>query len=196
MGSEPSLASLTLSCELDADDLRDVMAASRLLTVLRRSWIVASVVLLALLVELLLLLRMVASRPPDTTLRGPVRAELAVGAVICMLLALWSSIRAWRLSPRRQASHALARGIWQRGPHKYELAAEGVTWQAPDGSIVFLPWSVLTGVRETSRLYLLLDQRGRHVRGFIPKHGIDDLVREAEIGRFLRSRIRSGNFLS
>jgi hypothetical protein len=192
MASEPSLASLTLRCELDTDDLRDVMAASRLLTVLRRSWIVASVVLLALLVELLLLLRMVASRPPaDTALRGPVRMELAVGAVICVLLALWSAIRAWRLSPRRQAGHALARGVWQRGPHKYELAAEGVTWQAPDGSIVFLPWSVLTGVRETSRLFLLLDQRGRHVRGFIPKHGIDDPVREAEIGRFLRGRIRS-----
>jgi hypothetical protein len=192
MGFEPSLASLTLSCDLDAEDLRDVMAASRLLTVLRRSWIVASVVLLALLAELLLLLRMVASRPAaDTAVRGPVRAELAVGAVICVLLALWSAIRVWRLSPRRQASHALARGVWQRGPHTYELAAEGVTWQAPDGSIVFLPWSVLTGIRETSRLYLLLDQRGRHVRGFIPKHGIDDPVREAEIGRYLRNRIRS-----
>ena len=45
-----------------------------------------------------------------------------------------------------------------------KLRDEGVAWKAPDGSAVFLPWSVLTGVRETERLFLLLDQGGSHVR--------------------------------
>jgi hypothetical protein len=192
MGSEPALAGVTLRCELDATDLRDLMAASRLLTILRRSWMIASAVLFALLVELLLLLHMVASRHrARAAFGGPVQLALTAGAVFCALLIVWCAVRVWRLSPGRQASHALARGAWQSGQHRYELTAEGITCRSPDGSTVFLPWSVLSGVRETTRLFLLLDRRGRHVRGFIPKHGIDDPVREAEIGRLLRSRIRA-----
>ena len=66
--------------------------------------------------------------------------------------------------------------------HQYKLRDEGVAWKAPDGSAVFLPWSALTGVRETARLFLLLDQEGRHVRGFVPKAGPGDLPPDAELG--------------
>jgi hypothetical protein len=52
-----------------------------------------------------------------------------------------------------------------------------MAWRAPDRSAVFLPWSALAGVRETDRMFLLLDREGRHVRGFIPKSGQDDLRR-------------------
>jgi hypothetical protein len=57
-----------------------------------------------------------------------------------------------------------------------------------------VPWSVFTGIRETQRLFLLLDQHGRHVRGFIPKRGIDDPVHVAELGRFVRGRIRAAAY--
>jgi hypothetical protein len=60
---------------------------------------------------------------------------------------------------------------------------------APDGSAVFLPWSALTGVRETGRLFLLLDLQDRHVRGFIPKASPGDLPPDAELGDFIRERI-------
>jgi hypothetical protein len=66
-----------------------------------------------------------------------------------------------------------------------------VAWKAPDGSAVFLPWSALTGVRETGRLFLLLDQEGRHVRGFVPKAGPDDLAPDVELGDLIRGWIQS-----
>ncbi len=194
MASKTAVSVFTLRCELDRDDVRDVMAASRLLTILRRSWMVACAVLVALLAELLLLLRLVISRPADhAAFHGPVRLELGVGAAFCVLLVCWSVLRVWRLSPGPQAGDALARGVWQRGPHQYELSADGVTWRAPDRSLAFVPWSVFTGMRETERLFLLLDQHGRHVRGFIPKRGIDDPVRVAELGRFVRGSIRAAS---
>jgi hypothetical protein len=64
--------------------------------------------------------------------------------------------------------------------------------KAPDGSAVFLPWSALTGVRETRRLFLLLDLQDRHVRGFIPKASPGSLPPDAELGDFIRERITAG----
>ena len=98
----------------------------------------------------------------------------------------------WRLSPGHQARHALASGVWQSGIHQYKLRDEGVAWKAPDGSAVFVPWSALTGVRETGRLFLLLDQEDRHVRGFIPKASPADLPPDADLGDFIQERITAG----
>ncbi|HKB30716.1 MAG TPA: YcxB family protein [Streptosporangiaceae bacterium] len=194
MADKSAVSLFTLRCELDRDDVRDVMAASRLLTILRRSWMVACAVLVALLAELVVLLRLVISRPPGhTAFHGPVRLELVVGVACCVLLVCWSVLRVWRLSPGPQASDALARRVWQRGAHQYELSADGVTWRAPDRSLTFVPWSVFSGIRETERLFLLLDQRGRHVRGFIPKRGVGEPARVAELGRFVRGRIRAAS---
>jgi integrase/recombinase XerD len=74
-------------------------------------------------------------------------------------------------------SRAGERRVAERGTHEYKLGDEGMAWRAPDRSAVFLPWSALAGVRETDRMFLLLDREGRHVRGFIPKSGQDDLRR-------------------
>jgi hypothetical protein len=119
-------------------------------------------------------------------------AVSSVASCLCGLLVCWSALRVWRLSPGHQARHALASGVWQSGIHQYKLRDEGVAWKAPDGSAVFLPWSALTGVRETGRLFLLLDQEGRHVRGFIPKASPGDLPPDAELGDFIRERITAG----
>ena len=54
---------LVLRCELGWEDVREIMAASRLLTLMRRSWLTAGVMFAALLAESLVLLRLVVTRP-------------------------------------------------------------------------------------------------------------------------------------
>src|SRR5256884_4669270 len=54
---------LVLRCELGWEDVREIMAASRLLTLMRRSWLTARVMVAALLAESLLLLRLLVTRP-------------------------------------------------------------------------------------------------------------------------------------
>src|SRR2546430_4348429 len=52
---------LVLRCELGWEDVREIMAASRLLTLMRRSWLTAGVMFAALLAESLVLLRLLVS---------------------------------------------------------------------------------------------------------------------------------------
>jgi hypothetical protein len=181
-----------LRCDLRWEDVREVMATSRLLTLMRRSWLVAGVMFGGLLAESIVLLHAVAARPAAYgTHYHPLLGELMAGACLSLLLFCWSAVRVWRLSPGRQAYGALASGTWQRGVYEYKFRPDGVAWRAPDRSAVFLPWSVLTGVRETKRLYILLDQGGRHVRGFVPKTGLDGPEPNPRLGQLLRERIRS-----
>jgi hypothetical protein len=188
---------VVLRCDLDWEDIREVMATSRLLILIRRSWLVAGIMFGALLAESIALLRVVVTRPASYGAhRGPLLGELIAGATLCLLLVVWSALRVWRLSPGRQARHALASGVWQSGMHEYKLRDEGMAWRAPDRSAVFLPWSALTGVRETERMFLLLDQEGRHVRGFVPKAAQADLPPHVELGRLLRDRITAVTSLS
>jgi hypothetical protein len=181
---------VVLRCDLGWEDVREVMATSRLLTLMRRSWAVAGFMFAALLAESVVLLRVVVSRPAAYGSRqGPLLGELIAAVGLCVLLVCWSALRVWRLSPGHQARHALASGVWQSGIHQYKLRDEGVARKAPDGSAVFLPWSALTEVRETERLFLLMDQEGRHVRGFIPKTGQGELPPEPDLGTMIRERI-------
>lgn len=178
--------------ELGWEDVREVMAASRLLIIMRRSWLVTGVMFAALLVVSIVLLRIVVTRPAAYgSHRGDLRDELVAGVSLCLLLACWSALRVWRLSPGRQARHALANGVWLSGTYEYKLRQDGVASRAPDGSAVFLPWSALAGASETGRLFLLLDQEGRNVRGFIPKAGPAGQPPDADLGTLIRGRIRS-----
>lgn len=129
---------------------------------------------------------------PTGAHRGLLLDELIASVGLCLLLVCWSALRAWRLSPGRQARQVLANGVWPYGTYEYKLRHDGVAWRAPDGSAVFLPWSALAGTCETARLFLLMDQEGRNVRGFIPRTGRSDLYPDAELGRLIRERIRSG----
>ena len=149
--------------------------------------------LAALLAESLVLLRLVVTSPAAYgARRGLLLHELIAGASLCLLLVCWSALRAWRLSPGRQARHALANGVWLCGTYEYKLRHDGVAWKAPDGSAAFLPWPALAGACETGRLFLLLDQEGRNVRGFIPKTGRGGLQPDAELDSLIRERISSG----
>ena len=183
----------TFQAELGRDEVREVMAASGIISLLRRSWLIAGVLFAALVAAAAVLLRAVAARAAAGGSHHELLvAELAAGCGLCALLLLWSAQRVWRLSPGRQASRALVSGVWQPGVHEYKLLVEGVAWHCPDGSATFLPWSALTGVRETKRLFLLLDQEDRHVRGFIPKAGMAHLPPEVGIVGLIRDQITTG----
>src|SRR5256886_7372301 len=109
---------LVLRCELGWEDVREVMAASRLLTLMRRSWLTAGVLFAALLAESLILLRLGVTRPAGYGAhRGLLLDELIAGASLCLLLACWSALRGWRLSAGGQARHALAHRVWPRRTH-------------------------------------------------------------------------------
>ena len=184
---------VVLRCDLGWEDVREVMATSRLLTLIRRCLLIGGVVFAALTAESIVLLRAVITRPAGYGAhRGPLLGELIAVATLCLLLACWSALRVWRLSPGHQARHALTTGVWQSGIHEYKIRDEGMAWKAPDRSAVFLPWSVLTGVRETERLFLLLDRGGSHVRGFIPKAATGDLPPGTELGGLIRKHIGPG----
>src|SRR5436309_14236991 len=184
---------LVLRCEFGWEDVREIMAASRLLALMRRSWLAAGIMFAALLAESLVLLRLVVARPAAYGAhRGLLLDELIAGASLCLLLVCWSALRVWRLSAGRQARHALANGVWPRGTYDYKLRHDGVACKAPDGSATFLPWPALAGACETERLFLLLDQEGRNVRGFIPKTGRGDLRPDGELSSLIRERISSG----
>jgi hypothetical protein len=186
--------SVVLRYDLGWEDVREIMATSRVLVLMRRSWAVAGLMFAGLLAESVALLRTVVTRPavygPG---QGPLRGELIAAASLCALLVCWSALRVWRLSAGHQARHALAAGVWQSGIHQYKLREEGVAWKAPDGSAVFLPWSALTGVRETERMFLLLDQGNQHVRGFIPKAPSGDVPPDPGLGDLIRARIATGS---
>jgi hypothetical protein len=177
-------------CELGQGEVREIMAASGLISLLRRSWLIAGMLFAALLATALVLLHAMASRPSASgTHHNLLVGELVAGAVLCALLTLWSVQRVWRLSPGPQAHRALASGTWQRGTHEYRLLTTGLAWHSPDGSATYVPWSALTGIRETKRLFLLLDQDGGHVRGFIPKAALADLPPDTKLGELIRERI-------
>src|SRR5260370_31986163 len=109
---------LVLRCELGWEDVREVMAASRLLTLMRRSWLTAGVMFAALLAESLVLLRLVVTRPAAYGVhRGLLLDELIAGASLCLLLVCWSALRVWRLSPGSHARHALPNGVRLRGAY-------------------------------------------------------------------------------
>lgn len=190
MAMPETVGGTVFQCVLGRDDVREVMAHSGIISLLRRSWLTAGVLFAVLLAAGVVLLRAAAVQSASGGAHHQLLiGELAAGTGLCLLLVMWSLQRVWRLSPGRQASRALVSGVWQGGVHEYKLMVEGIAWHAPDGSATFLPWSALTGVRETKRLFLLLDQGDRHVRAFIPKSGLARLPPEVEIGRLIRDQI-------
>src|ERR1700760_1125477 len=79
---------IVVRCELGWAEVREVMAASRLLTLTRRSWLTAGVFFAALLAEAVVLLRFVAARPAAAygSHRGLLLDELIAGVGLCLLL--------------------------------------------------------------------------------------------------------------
>src|SRR6266404_4506417 len=135
MAMPETVSGAVFQCELGRDEVREIMAHSGIISLLRRSWLIAGVLFAALLAAAVVLLRTVAARPAaGGTHHELLLGELAAGTGLCALLVMWSVQRVWRLSPGRQASRALVSGAWQRGEHEYKLLVEGIAWHSPDGS--------------------------------------------------------------
>ena len=62
--------SVVLRCDLGWEDVREVMETSRLLTLMRRSWMVAGFMFTALLAESVVLLRPEREREPAAEMAG------------------------------------------------------------------------------------------------------------------------------
>src|SRR5204863_18261 len=123
---------LVLRCELGWEDVREIMAASRLLTLMRRSWLTAGVMFAALLAESLVLLRLVITRPAAYGAhRGLLLDELIAGASLCLLLVCWSALRVWRLSPGTQPRIALPTGGGRAGQTGTRSRPTGWAGRAP-----------------------------------------------------------------
>jgi len=112
MATAGTTAHVVLRCDLGWEDVREVMETSRLLTLMRRSWMVAGFMFTALLAESIVLLRVVSGRPAAYgSHQGSLLRELIAAVSLCALLVCWSAQRVWRLSPGHQARHALASGV-------------------------------------------------------------------------------------
>lgn len=105
-----------------------------------------------------------------------------VGAV--WLLTLIDLGKAWVRMPRWYARK------WMKthevlGRYRYEIAADGITIAAPDGTIAYTPWPVFTAVRETRERFFL---SGRRYSGMwvLPKRGLSDQSSVRRLGEFLR----------
>jgi hypothetical protein len=110
--------SIVLRCNLGWEDVREVMATPRILTLMRRAWTVAGFMFAALLAESVALLRTVVTRPAVYgSGRGSLPDELIAVVCLCALLVCWSARRVGRLpavvradwSPRNQAAVPPAR---------------------------------------------------------------------------------------
>lgn len=105
-----------------------------------------------------------------------------VGAI--WLLTLMDLTKAWARMPRWYVrkwmkTHAVP------GRYRYEVAADGITIAAPNGTILYAPWPVFTAVRETRERFFL---SGRRDSGMwvLPKRGLSDQSSVRQLGEFLR----------
>jgi hypothetical protein len=173
MKDERLPARLSLIYELEPGDLQDMQVVSARRRQRQVHALVTAVPLAALSITFIVL---TGALSHASLMRGAPAWLYAADMISCALLAV--RLRAaLRLTPER-----LARAIWRanpgyRGRHHEELDERGVTWTAPTGSQIFVPWSVVAGVRETERAFHLLDASGI-VRSSLPKHGLasPDLV--------------------
>ncbi len=170
MTSSDPVAGFSLTYELLPDDLQDLFAASAERKRRRGRLIFAAVVwalfgaaFTAVTVELdrLSVVRNSSGAPSWM---------YVVGAVIWLFVAL-CAVTAWRLSPKR-----LARRTWRASPqlhgrHRDEVGSGGVTTVQPDGIQTSIPWANIGSIRETEKVFDLLDHRGA-TRVILPKRGL------------------------
>jgi hypothetical protein len=162
MSEEGAPSRLSLSYELQPRDLEDTQAV---MARRRRRQVRALVIAVPLVALAVALIGLTARHSP-----GAPAWLYAADLVSCALLAFQLRF-AWLLSPKR-----LARIIWRtnpgyRGRHHEEIDERGVTWTAPTGSQIFVPWAVVASVRETGHAFHLMDSGG-NVRSSLPKRGL------------------------
>lgn len=155
--------SFSLTYEVTAEDLREMLAISPILRRRRRrraisfaGWAVLAPVATA----------GVAGQGP-----GLGDASLLGLAFLFWLLCLISALTLVRFSPRQVARRYRHNHPELAGVHRDEVGPGGVTCVMPTGISVFMPWHTFAGLRETERAFYLLDDEG-DCRQALPKRGL------------------------
>jgi hypothetical protein len=86
-------------------------------------------------------------------------------------VAVYRGYIVWRLSPKRLARRAWRNNTQLHGRHHDEVGPGGITWTAPDGTQMLIPWASIDHIRETEHAFHLIDHRGA-VRNALPKRGL------------------------
>lgn len=107
--------------------------------------------------------------------------------MLAWFLAARYAVSAWRLTPMRLARTWLA-PPQVPGRYRDEVTAVGVTTVVPDGTRMLLPWSALTGVRETEKTFILLGRAGK-IRSRLPKRTLSDPSLVQPLTDFLRGAV-------
>jgi hypothetical protein len=145
MSEEGAPSRLSLSYELQPGDLEDTQEVTAARGRRQTRALVGAVPLAAFSMAFIAFTGALSDSSLARRSTGAPAWLYAADGVSCALLAFQLRV-AWRLSPKR-----LGRIIWRanpgyRGRHHEELDERGVTWTAPAGSQIFVPWSVVTGV--------------------------------------------------
>jgi hypothetical protein len=114
-------------------------------------------------------------------------ALLFAGDVLFWFLAIGYAVNTWRLTPRRLARTWLA-SPRVAGRYRHEVAADGVTTVGPDGTRTLIPWSALTGVRETDKTFVVLGREAK-IRNRLPKRALRDPALAPPLSDFLRAAV-------
>ena len=170
MSGEGARSRLTLTYELQPGDLEDMQAVSAGRRRRRTRALVNAIPPGIFAAASIGLTGVLNARSVVQGSTGAPAWLYAADIVTCGLLA-FQLRAAWRLSPAR-----LAQIIWRanpgyRGRHHEDLDGRGVTWTAPTGSQIFVPWTVVTSICETEHAFHLLDDDGT-VRSSLPKRGL------------------------
>lgn len=104
-----------------------------------------------------------------------------------LVLALIELVRAWA-RPRRWLYRMMMKRQGLQGRYRYEVAADGLTAAGPDGMIVYFPWAVFVGVRETRERFFLFGWRYKSM-WVLPKRALADHSSVQQLGEFLRASV-------
>jgi hypothetical protein len=125
----------------------------------------------------------------QTSLTDPLSQAIglaAAGGGICVLT-IFVLTRAWARPSRRYIRKRM-KTLGQQGRYRYEVAADGLTGARPDGTIAYVPWPVITAVRETDQRFFLFPRHLEHM-WVLPKRGLSDQSSVQQLGEFLRASV-------
>jgi hypothetical protein len=170
MTSADPVAGFSLTYELQLDDLLDLFAASAERKRRRGRLIFSALVYLligaaftAVMVELdrLSVVRNSSGAPSWMYV---VDAVIWLGVALC-------AVTVWRLSPKRLARRTWRASLQLHGRHRDEVGSGGVTTIQPDGTQTSIPWANFGSIRETEKVFELLDHRSA-TWVILPKRGL------------------------
>jgi hypothetical protein len=104
-----------------------------------------------------------------------------------LVLTIFELTRAWA-RPSRGYIRKRMKTLGLQGRCRYEVAADGLTRAGSDGTTAYVPWPVITAVRETDQRFLLFPRHLEH--GWVlPKRGLSDQSSVQQLGEFLRASV-------